>query len=184
MLLSLPVYRHDYPRSPAPFGDEGGVRSTRQSGNKIRSQTSTISAVDFSPAALLQAVTAKKPALFKIVNFDAAATLQGLNTFAAHDQHTFCTSLGAHGINGLKIRVVFNQSDTKNMLRIEDGIYPENAAPSIHATEILNQACPPDSPLLRAWLDAKALIDSHFSKDKTGHSPETRSIVIVGCLCV
>ena len=181
MLLSLPAYLHDYPRGPSKFGDEGGVRSTRQSGNKIRSQTACISAVEFSSAALLRAVTAQKPALFKIPNFDAAATLEGLNAFAANDQHTFCTSQGAHGSDGLKMRVVFNQTDQKNMRRIEDGIYPEVALPSIYATEILNQACPPDSPLLRAWLDAKACIDSEFSRAQT--SPETRSIVIATGNC-
>jgi hypothetical protein len=183
MLISLPAYLHDYPRVPSKFGDEGGVRSTRQSGNKIRSQTACISAVEFSSDALLRAVTAQKTALFKIPNFDAAATLEGLNAFAANDQHTFCTSQGAHGSDGLKMRVVFNQTDQKNMRRIEDGIYPEVALPSIYVTEILNQACPPDSPLLRTWLDAKACIDSEFSRAQTGHSPETRSIVIATDNC-
>jgi hypothetical protein len=183
MLLNLTAYRHDYPHGPAPFADEDVVRSTRQTGNKIRIQTVTVPALDFSSAALLQAVTDKKPTLFKISNFDAADTLRGLNAFADHDNHTFCTSNGAHGSDGLKMRVVFNQGDTKNMLHIEDGIYPEIAPTTIHTTEILNQDCTPDSPLLGAWLDVKSLIDSHFSKERTGHSPETRSIVIATGSC-
>jgi len=75
------------------------------------------------------------------------------------------------------MRVVFNDDDKKNLKRIEDGIYPEKVPPALHATNILQQACPPKCPLLKTWLETKACVDTHFQKDH--HDPETRAMVIV-----
>ena len=68
--------------------------------------------------------------------------------------------------------------NTKNLHRIEDGIYPENVLPTMHPTELLNQALSTESPLLTAWFDTKAYIDSKFDVAKMQHDPETRVILI------
>ena len=114
-----------------------------------------------------------KPALFKIPNFSPECMKSGLRSFALSDTHLFCTSGGGH----VQMRAVFNDDDKKNLKRIEDGIYPEKVPPALHATNILQQACPPKCPLLKTWLETKACVDTHFQKDH--HDPETRAMVIV-----
>jgi hypothetical protein len=80
----------------------------------------------------------------------SSATATVLFHFVSHDKHTFCTSNGSHGSDGLKLSAVFDNRNTKNLHRIEDGIYPERVLPRMHPTEMLNQVFPPDSPLLTA----------------------------------
>jgi hypothetical protein len=183
MLLSLPTYKFDYPRDAPSFGEEDRSRSTRQSGNKIRSATVTVPLQWFSTNALHEVITNKKPALFKIRNFDQQDTFDRIYRFAAHDKHTFCTSHSSHGSDGLKLSVVLDKRNTKNLHRIVDGIYPERDPPSIHPTEILNQVLSVNSPLLTTWLEIKVLIDSHYDVDKMQHDPETRDILIVTGNC-
>jgi hypothetical protein len=45
------------------------------------------------------------------------------------------------------------------------------------STNILQQACPPNCPLLTAWLESKAYVNTHFHHDQ--HDPETREMIIV-----
>ena len=100
-----------------------------------------------------------------------------LRSFVLNDQHTFCTRNGDHNSDGLKLRQIFNINDKKNMHRIEDGIYPEKAKPTIHVTDILHQVCPPNFPLLKSWSATKAFIDEQFLRPDYG--PETCVFIIV-----
>jgi hypothetical protein len=73
--------------------------------------------------------------LFKIKDFDKSDTLARLVRFASHDKHTFCSSNGSHGGTGLKLSAVLNNSDKRNLHRIEDGLYPEKALPRTASTQ-------------------------------------------------
>jgi hypothetical protein len=150
LLLSLPTYKFNYPSFVPPFAEDGSSRATRQSSNKIRSATATVPVQCFSAEALDKAIASCQPVLFKIRNFNKQDTLDRLFHFVSHDKHTFCTSNGSHGSDGLKLSAVFDNRNTKNLHRIEDGIYPERVLPRMHPTEMLNQVFPPDSPLLTA----------------------------------
>jgi hypothetical protein len=151
LLLSLPPYKFDYPSFAPPFAEDGTSRATRQSVNKIRSATATVPVQWFSTEALDKAIATGQPALFKIRNFNKEHTLDRLFQFASHDKHTFCTVNGSHRSDGLKLSAVLDNRNTKNLHRIEDGIYPERVLPTMHPTEMLNQALP-ESHLLTAWL--------------------------------
>ena len=183
LLLSLPTYKFDYPSFAPPFAEDGSSRATRQSSNKIRSATATVPVQCFSAEALDKAIASGQPALFKIRNFNKKDTLDRLFHFASHDKHTFCTSNDSHGSDGLKLSAVFDNRNNKNLHRIEDDIYPERVLPRMHPTEMLNQALPPDSPLLTAWFDTTAYIDSKFDVAKMQHDPETRAILIATGNC-
>ena len=74
--------------------------------------------------------------------------MTGLTCFVINDLNTFCTSNDTHNSDDLKLCQVFNIKNTRNLHRIEDGIYLEKSPPTIHVTDILNQVCPPNSPLL------------------------------------
>ncbi len=179
----MPTYKFDYPSYVTPFAEDGSSRATRHSGNKIRSATTTVPLLSFSTEALDKAIASGKPALFKIPGFDKKATLDHLVHFASQDKHTFCTSNGSRGGTGLKLSAVLNNTNTKNLHRIEDGIYPEKALPKMHPTELLNQALPAESPLLTAWLDTKAFIDAKIPASRMNHDPETRAILIATGNC-
>jgi hypothetical protein len=69
------------------------------------------------------------------------------------------------------MRSVFNDKNKKNFERIEDGIYPEKVPPALQATNILQQACPPNCTVMDTWLAIKAYIDTHFPPEQ--HDPET-----------
>ena len=56
MLLRLPVYSHDYPHDCLSPSLDGFSHETRQSSNKIKSDTDTVSVVEFSPQSLLTTV--------------------------------------------------------------------------------------------------------------------------------
>ena len=146
----MPTYKFDYPSYVTPFTEDGSSRATRHSGNKIRSATTTVPLLSFSTESLDKAIATGKPALFKITDFDKDDTLGRIFRFASQDKHTFCTSNGSHGSDGLKLSAVFDNRNTKNLHRIEDGIYPERVLTRMHPTEMLNQVFPPDSPLLTA----------------------------------
>jgi hypothetical protein len=176
-MLSLPAYKHDHPDLASGHNDDGSSRSTRQSANKIKSVTKVVPTVPFSMTALDEAVKSETPTIFQLDCFNAGDFLIALNKFAHQDQHTYCTSNGAHNSEGLKLRQVFTMSSTTNAHRIEDGIYPEKALPALGVTELLNTACPPNCGLLQAWLHAKAYIDNTYAKD--GYDPETRAILVV-----
>lgn len=118
-----------------------------------------------------------KPALFRIPGFDPDIMQSALLSFADTDTHQYCTSGGAHGSQGVQLRHVFNINDRKNYQRIEDGIYPEKVAPALLATNILQQACPPNCAFLKTWLQTRAYVDTHFRRDD--YDPETREFIIV-----
>jgi hypothetical protein len=183
LLLSLPTYKFDYPSYVTPFAEDGSSRVTRHSGNKIRSATTTVPLLSFSKEALDKAVATGKPALFNIQDFDNKDTLACLFRFASLDKHTFCSSNGSHGGTGLKLSAVLNNTDKRNLHRIEDGIYPEKAQPQMLPTDLLNLALPADSPLLTAWLDTKAFVDAKFPAANMNHDPETRAFLIATGNC-
>jgi len=172
MLTSLPAYRHDHPNFVV-FGD----RNTRQSANKVHSEEVTVEPQDYTAEAWHAAVLRGTPALFKIPGFSPDIMMSALLAFTLTDNHLFCTTGGGHGSQGVKMRAVFNDDNKKNFNRIEDGIYPEKVAPALLATNILQQACPRNCPLLTAWLESKAYVDTHFQNDD--HDPETREMIIV-----
>jgi hypothetical protein len=137
----------------------------------------------FSKEALDKAVATGKPALFNIQDFDNKDTLACLFRFASLDKHTFCSSNGSHGGTGLKLSAVLNNTDKRNLHRIEDGIYPEKAQPQMLPTDLLNLALPADSPLLTAWLETKAFVDAKFPAANMNHDPETRAFLIATGNC-
>ena len=180
-MLRLPVYVHDNPILALPHNDVGSNRATRYSANKIKSVTLQVPTVAFSQESLDTVVQSDTPTIFELDRFNPGDFLIVLNKFAANDQHTYCTSNGAHNTGGLKMREVFNIRQNKNVHRIEDGIYPEKALPAQHVTDILNQSCPPNYPLLQVWLETKTYVDDKYAKN--GYDPETRAIMIVTGNC-
>jgi len=169
MLTSLPAYIHDHPHCVV-FGDH--QRSSRRNMNKVRSEEVTVQPQEYTAAAWHAAVLQDKPALFSIPGFDAERMKAALLRFALNDTHSYGTSGGGRA----KLRQVFNSQSTKNKTRIEDGLYPEKTPPALPATSILQQACPPNCPLLLAWLQGKAYVDEHFSRED--YDPETRGFII------
>ena len=172
MLISLPAYIHDHPNFVVCSD-----RNTRQSANKVHSEQVTVQPQDYTAEAWHAAVLRNTPALFKIPGFSPDAMKSRLRAFTLSDTHQFCTSGGGHGSQGVQMRAVFNDDNKKNFNRIEDGIYPEKVPPALHATNILQQACPPNCPFIKTWLESKAYVDTHFQNQH--HDPETRAMIIV-----
>jgi hypothetical protein len=172
MLTSLPPYKHDHPNFVV-FCD----RTTRQSANRVHSEQVTVEPQDYTSEAWHAAVVLDHPAIFKIPGFSPDNMKTALLDFTRTDTHQFCTTGGGHGSQGVRMNVVFNDDNKKNLCRIEDGIYPEKVAPALLATNILQQACPSNCPLLIAWLQSKVYVDTHFHKNH--QDPETREIMIV-----
>ena len=141
--------------------------------NKVRSEEVTVQPQEYTAAAWHAAVLQDKLALFSIPGFDAERMKAALLRFALNDTHSYGTSGGGRA----KLRQVFNSQSTKNKTRIEDGLYPEKTPPALPATSILQQACPPNCPLLHAWLQGKAYVDEHFSRED--YDPETRGFIIL-----
>ncbi len=129
--------------------------------NKVRSEEVTVQPQEYTAAAWHAAVLQDKPALFSIPGFDAERMKAALLRFALNDTHSY----GTRGGGRAKLRQVFNSQSTKDKTRIEDGLYPEKTPPALPATSILQQACPPNCPLLLAWLQGKAYVDEHFSRE-------------------
>ena len=61
--------------------------------------------------------------------------------FASHDKHTFCTANGSHKSDGLKLSAVLDNRNTKNLHRIEDGIYPERVLPTMTLLRCSTRRC-------------------------------------------
>ena len=171
MLTSLPPYKHDHPNFVV-FRD----RHTRQSANRVHSEQVTVEPQEYTSEAWHAAVVDNKPALFQIPGFSPDNMKTALLEFARNDTHQFCTTGGGHGSQGVRMKLVFNDDDKKNLGRIEDGIYPEKVAPAVLVTNILQQACPSNCPLLQAWLQCRVYVDTHFQNNQ--HDPETREILI------
>lgn len=121
----------------------------------MHSEQITVEAQDYTAEAWHAAVLLDKPALFRISGFNPDIMKSALLNFTLADTHLYCTSGGGHGSHGVKMRNVFNCQNTKNLIRIEDGTYPEKIPPALLATNILQQACPPNCPLLKAWLQSQ-----------------------------
>ena len=168
MLISLPAYKHDYPKCVV-WSD----RNTRLSANKVHSDQVTVEPQVYTAEAWHASVRRDQPALFKIPDFSPDVMKSGLRDFAQSDTHQFCTSGGG----AVQMRSVFNDENKKNLKRIEDGIYPEKVPPALPATNILQQACPPNCTVMDTWLAIKAYIDTHFPPEQ--HDPETRAMTIV-----
>ena len=168
MLISLPAYKHDYPKCVV-WSD----RNTRLSANKVHSDQVTVEPQVYTAEAWHASVRRDQPALFKIPDFSPDVMKSGLRDFAQSDTHQFCTSGGG----AVQMRSVFNDENKQNVKRIEDGIYPEKVPPALPATNILQQACPPNCTVMDTWLAIKAYIDTHFPPEQ--HDPETRAMTIV-----
>ena len=153
MLTSLPAYIHDHPNCVVSVGDE--QRSSRRHANKVHSDQVTVEEQDYTADAWHVAVLQDKPALFRIPGFNQDIMKSALQNFALADTHLYCTSGGGRA----KMRHVFNSQSTRNLTHIEDGLYPKKTHTALVATSILQQACPPNCALLKAWLQSKAHID-------------------------
>jgi hypothetical protein len=114
MLTSLPPYKHDHPNFVV-FCD----RTTRQSANRVHSEQVTVEPQDYTSEAWHAAVVLDQPALFKIPGFSPDNMKTALLDFTRTDTHQFCTTGGGHGSQGVRMNVVFNDDNKKNLINTQ-----------------------------------------------------------------